>query len=74
VQEERYGKFFSALADERLFFGLSRLNLTTNKLPKETSRLVCWALAYHEFIAPPDEGGYYFGYHISSMPILFKYS
>jgi hypothetical protein len=31
VQEERYGKFFSALADERLFFGLSRLN-SSNKL------------------------------------------
>jgi hypothetical protein len=31
VQEERYGKFFSALADERLFFGFARFN-SSNKL------------------------------------------
>ncbi len=62
MQEERYGKFFLALADERLFFGFSRLNFATNELPKETSHLVRRALAYHEFIALPDEGGYYFGH------------
>ena len=53
-------EFFSTLADKRLFFRFSRLDLATNELPKKTSCLVCWALANHELIALPYEGCYYF--------------
>ena len=64
---QRDGKLFSALAYQCLFFCFSWLDLAANKLPEEPSRLMCRALADHEFFALPDKGGYYFG-HIRLSP------
>jgi hypothetical protein len=50
-----------------LLFRFSWLDFATNELPKKPSRLVRRALADHEFIALPNEGGYYFG-HIRLSP------
>ena len=66
TNSQRHSKFFSTLADKRLFFRFSRLDLATNELPKKTSCLVCRALADHEFIAIPYKGCYYFG-HTNSL-------
>jgi hypothetical protein len=52
-------QFFSALSYECLLFCFARLDLATDKLPKETSRFVRRALAYHELIALPNKGCYY---------------
>ena len=70
TNSQRHRKLFSTLADKGLLFGFPWLNLTANKLPEEATRLVRRALADHEFIALPNEGGYYF-YHKSIVFFLY---
>jgi hypothetical protein len=53
TDRQRYGKFLSALSDECLLFCFSGFNFATNELPKESSRLVRWALADQKLIIIP---------------------
>ena len=67
-----YGQLLAALADERLFRCLARLDLAADELPQQPPRLVRRPLADHELPALPDEGRDNFGHGFSLFPFTFS--